>query len=219
MKMKKAAHVWTAYIEERDSGGRCWQFSGGLPKFFLGQNYLTVQARNMEAPIDDDAVVDALAAKDYFFPEEYLQLESIDGIFTGNHSIKRFEDFYMFSNVRELTDNSFFKCAEMKVITLPDSIRRIDRYAFGDGDWHPVVGGFPADKPASILPFRAFLLPSVRNARARISMTLEDMTSIDSIETIDEDGTRRYYDLNGRELQGKPDKGVYIYKGKKYMNK
>ena len=84
-----------------------------------------------------------------------------------------------------------------------------------------VVSGFPADKPASILPFRAFLLPSARNAAARISMTLEDedATDIDSIETIDEDGTRRYYDLNGRELQGKPVKGVYIYKGKTYINK
>ena len=90
-----------------------------------------------------------------------------------------------------------------------------------DGNWHPVVSGFPADKPASILPFRAFLLPSARNAAARISMTLEDddATDIDSIETIDEDGTRRYYDLNGRELQGKPVKGVYIYKGKTYISK
>jgi hypothetical protein len=89
-----------------------------------------------------------------------------------------------------------------------------------DGNWHPVVSGLPADKPASILPFRAFLLPSTRNAAARISMTLEDdATDIDSIETIDEDGTRRYYDLNGRELQGKPVKGVYIYNGKKHINK
>ena len=89
-----------------------------------------------------------------------------------------------------------------------------------DGNWHPVVSGLPADKPATILPFRAFLLPSARNAAARISMTLEDdATDIDSIETIDEDGTRRYYDLNGRELQGKPVKGVYIYNGKKHINK
>ncbi len=90
-----------------------------------------------------------------------------------------------------------------------------------DGNWHPVVSDFPADKPASILPFRAYLLPSARNAGARISMTLEDedATDIDCLETIDEDGTRRYYDLNGRELQGKPAKGVYIYKGKTYINK
>ncbi len=89
-----------------------------------------------------------------------------------------------------------------------------------DGNWHPVVSGFPADKPASILPFRAYLLPSTRIAGARISMSLvDDATGIDSIETIDEDGTRRYYDLNGHELQGKPVKGVYIYKGKKRVIK
>ena len=35
MKMKKAAHGWTPKIEKRDSGGRCWQFSGGLPKFLF----------------------------------------------------------------------------------------------------------------------------------------------------------------------------------------
>ena len=99
---------------------------------YLGQNYLTTNVRNMKASFADDGVVDALAEKGYFFPTEYLQLESIDGIFKGNHSIKRFEDFYRFSNVSELTENSFFKCAEMKSITLPSSIRRIDRYAFGD---------------------------------------------------------------------------------------
>jgi hypothetical protein len=87
-----------------------------------------------------------------------------------------------------------------------------------DGDWHPVVTD---NTKAEILPFRAFLLPSARTAAARISMTLvdDDATGIDTIETIDEDGTHRYYDLNGRELQGKPDQGVYIYNGKKYVNK
>ena len=29
----------------------------------------------------------------------------------------------------------------------------------------------------------------------------------------------RYFDMSGREIQNKPDKGIYIYKGKKYMNK
>ena len=86
-----------------------------------------------------------------------------------------------------------------------------------DGDWHPVSTD---DSKASILPFRAFLLPSARHASTRISMMLDDdTTDIDSIETIDEDGTHRYYDLNGRELPGKPDKGIYIYNGKMYINK
>lgn len=37
------------------------------------------------------------------------------------------------------------------------------------------------------------------------------------IHTIDSDGTDRYYDLQGRPLNGKPNKGIYIYKGKKVI--
>ena len=85
-----------------------------------------------------------------------------------------------------------------------------------DGDWHPVS---TSNDKACVLPFRAYLLPSAHHAKASIGMTLEDATGIDTIETIDNDGTHRYYDLNGRELPGKPAKGVYIYKGKKYVNK
>lgn len=78
-----------------------------------------------------------------------------------------------------------------------------------------------ANAEACIPPFRAFLLPSARNAGARISMSLvdDDATGIDTIETIDQDGTRRYYDLNGRELQGKPGKGIVITNGRKVVNK
>ncbi len=89
-----------------------------------------------------------------------------------------------------------------------------------DGDWHPVGASTAAEAKASILPYRAFLLPSARNGSARISMTMEDTTTdIDTIETIDHDGTHRYYDLNGRELPGKPADGMYIHHGKKYINR
>ena len=51
-------------------------------------------------------------------------------------------------------------------------------------------------------------------------MTLvdDDATGIDTIETIDEDGTRRYYDLQGREVDGST-KGIVIKNGKKVLNK
>jgi hypothetical protein len=39
-----------------------------------------------------------------------------------------------------------------------------------------------------------------------------------SIQTIDADGTSRYFDLQGRMLNGKPDKGLYIKNGKKFVN-
>ncbi|MBO7068710.1 MAG: hypothetical protein J6W52_08535 [Bacteroidaceae bacterium] len=38
------------------------------------------------------------------------------------------------------------------------------------------------------------------------------------IQTIEADGTSRYFDLQGRMLNGKPDRGVYIENGKKYVN-
>ena len=58
-------------------------------------------------------------------------------------------------------------------------------------------------------------------------MMLEDadVDGIDTIETIDVDGTERYYDLNGRlratgnqKLETLP-KGIYIHNGKKVMVK
>jgi len=40
------------------------------------------------------------------------------------------------------------------------------------------------------------------------------------IRTIDRDGTERWFDLSGRQLEGKPtQKGVYINKGKKAVIK
>ena len=39
------------------------------------------------------------------------------------------------------------------------------------------------------------------------------------IQTIDGDGTSHYYDLQGRPLNGKPNKGVYIQNGKKIIIK
>ena len=91
-----------------------------------------------------------------------------------------------------------------------------------DGDWHRVLSSSDAEKKAAILPFRAYLLPSTHYNGARIGMTLEDaddVDGIDTIETIDRDGTERYYDLNGRQLPGKPSRGMYIYNGKKYVSK
>lgn len=49
-----------------------------------------------------------------------------------------------------------------------------------------------------------------------IEMVEDDPNGIQYIETLEEDGTATYYDLNGRVLPGKPNKGVYI-KGNKKM--
>ncbi len=93
-----------------------------------------------------------------------------------------------------------------------------------DGNWHPVS---TSNQKASILPFRAYLLPSARNAGARtISMSLVDDPTPNTqdlapntIETIDKDGTHRYYDLQGREIDVRSAKGIVIKKGKKTIVK
>ena len=37
------------------------------------------------------------------------------------------------------------------------------------------------------------------------------------IRTIDADGTNRYFDLQGRMLKGRPEKGLFIENGKKII--
>ena len=89
-----------------------------------------------------------------------------------------------------------------------------------DGKWHPVT---TAKTEGRILPFRAYLLPSARRGAAPIEMSLissnGDVTGIDTIETIDRNGNSRYYDLQGREIDGRSAKGLVIKNGKKVIIK
>ena len=86
-----------------------------------------------------------------------------------------------------------------------------------DNLWHRVkkTEGYTA---AYIPPYRAFILESAGPTGINtLSMELiDDADGIDSILTIDHDGTERWYDLNGRELPGKPQHGIYIHNGKKH---
>lgn len=88
-----------------------------------------------------------------------------------------------------------------------------------DGKWHKV----PQDQPkAYIGPFRTYFQATIANAARALNMVIDDgeATTIDAvIRTIDVDGTEHYYDMNGRLLNGKPQKGMYIHNGKKYINK
>jgi hypothetical protein len=88
-----------------------------------------------------------------------------------------------------------------------------------DGNWHKV----PTDKDipeAYVGAFRAYF--QAKDAGAHVlDMVIEDSetTDIQQIRTIDADGTERYYDMNGRQLNSVPQKGMYIHQGKKYINK
>jgi hypothetical protein len=50
-------------------------------------------------------------------------------------------------------------------------------------------------------------------------MQLDEVDGIDTILTVERDGNETYYDLSGRKLNGRPQRGVYIHHGKKYVNK
>jgi hypothetical protein len=90
-----------------------------------------------------------------------------------------------------------------------------------DGNWHKV----PQNQPkAYVGAFRCyFKAPRTASARALMMNFGDDdqMTGISQtvVRTIDNDGTQHYYDLNGRRLSDRPQKGIYIYKGKKYSEK
>ena len=87
-----------------------------------------------------------------------------------------------------------------------------------DGKWHKVPNNQPK---AYIGPFRAYFQAASASATPMLSMVFEDngeATDIQQIRTIDADGTERYFDLNGKLLPGKPQKGMYIHNGKKYMH-
>ena len=88
-----------------------------------------------------------------------------------------------------------------------------------DGKWHKVPQN---QTKAYIGPFRAYFQATSNSGARALNMVIDDgeATTIDAvIRTIDADGTEHYYDMNGRQLNGKPQKGMYIHNGKKYINK
>jgi len=108
-------------------------------------------------------------------------------------------------------------------ITIPNStLYDADKPTYilqSDGKWHKV----PENQPkAYIGPFRAYFQATTNSGARALNMVIDDgeVTTIDAvIRTIDADGTEHYYDMNGRQLNGKPQKGMYIHNGKKYINK
>ena len=91
-----------------------------------------------------------------------------------------------------------------------------------DGLFHKVT----TDNTAAVIPpYRAYITLSSDNQASGaklLSISLGgETTGIRAIETTDQDGTVRYYDLQGRyigtTLDGQP-KGIYIKNGKKFIN-
>ena len=91
-----------------------------------------------------------------------------------------------------------------------------------DNKWH-LVKNAAGYENANIPAMRTCLLQRGGAGANSLSMELldgiDDPDGIDTLRTIDADGTERYYDLNGRELPGRPERGIYIHNGKKHVSK
>ncbi len=90
----------------------------------------------------------------------------------------------------------------------------IDKFILQDqGKWQRAKTENPN---VYISPFRAYLLST--GSSDDTGSEIDDETGINNIHTTDLDGTERWYDLNGRIINGAPSKkGVYIRQGKKIV--
>lgn len=90
----------------------------------------------------------------------------------------------------------------------------IDKFILQDqGKWQRAKTENPN---VYISPFRAYLLSTGDSDDT--GSEVDDGTGINNIHTTDLDGTERWYDLNGRIINGAPSKkGVYIRQGKKIV--
>jgi hypothetical protein len=98
-----------------------------------------------------------------------------------------------------------------------------------DGRWYLVGNDTEAHRQAYIPAYRCYLLLSGGNRAASLDMELEDAENenataieepeIETVKTIDRDGTEQIFDFSGRKLQRIPERGIYIKNGKKYVSK
>ena len=76
------------------------------------------------------------------------------------------------------------------------------------------------DGKSNIAPYRAFIQVNGTRATRTIQSWFEDVDGTAGatvLKTIDFDGKERYYDLNGRQLNGAQKHGVHIHNGKKVV--
>ena len=136
-----------------------------------------------------------------------LNTSSVDIPASGGMTYGRQHDAPGFSMRGTLEGISNAEAADLGAYTLQQ-----------DGLWHPVMADTDAHRAARILPYRAYLLENRKAGARAIGMTLESPTGIEQLRIIDNDGTERVYDLNGRQISA-PTKGIVIKNGQKVVNK
>jgi hypothetical protein len=112
-----------------------------------------------------------------------------------------------------------------KMIGTKTRINRDDALGFfilqDNNEWKPVTTASPAT--VYIPAYRGYIVETTGVASARLLYELNEAdgtTRIRSIQTVDADGSDKWYDMNGRRLSGKPvGTGAYIVNGKKVIIK
>ena len=134
--------------------------------------------------------------------DKQTELEPDNQLMTGEQSVTGY------------TLRSTFKCISN------EEANELGAYVLqSDGMWHAVLTDTDEHRRANVPAYRCYLLQSRAPGANSIRMILDDSTSgIDRIRTIDNDGTERVYDLNGRLVDGNT-KGVVIKNGRKVINK
>ena len=77
------------------------------------------------------------------------------------------------------------------------------------GRWQPVE---TSNTAAYIPPFRAYIVSTGSQAR-QLTSTFGTTTGM-TLRTIDQDGTERWYDLQGRRIDTPTRHGTFIHNGK-----
>ena len=99
-----------------------------LVSFYTNEPTLTKWVQNIGAPFKDDRVMDAFAAKGYFFPSEYTQLTNIDGIL-ANSGVETFDELYGFTGMTDL-GSALAGCDNLKSVYLPASLQKMNYQGF-----------------------------------------------------------------------------------------
>ena len=145
------------------------------------------------------------------------------------------KDFVIPDDVTSIGTDAFSKCGGLQSITIPGSVTTISRDAFswcvGLTDVYCYANDVPStlsgvfdysDLDHATLHVPAASIGDYKSQNPwRNFKNIVPLGDVDGISCVHKEKSDAvpYYDLQDRYLQGKPEKGVYIKNGKKYLVK
>ena len=189
-------------------------FSNTDPEMKAGQAYLivvnegelTLEANNRSSVVTEPAEGDDIYAWGSDKPSLGKWRGSFEKIGNAEASAMLAYSLQESGDFRRIRPDGRLSSAAFRAMFCPNELTETNTYKsvfkqFVQGEDDPIIN-FPADLYVADTD-----IP-------------DDPTAIKPIiHIIEKDGTSRYYDLQGRQLSGKPNKGIYIYKGKKAVSK